>query len=146
MALGGKLEVFVISKAPRRAAWLSTHVTHGALVGACGAPAIRDEAGSQDAIVVGRCAAREGRSAHVVLVRSLRAHARHSTLFNHFHRTGLLSALALARGTAVAWLAGWAQLGSLAVGCLSIVLRDHASASGSAVFQFGRLCAAFSCI
>ena len=60
MALGGKLEVFVISKAPRRAAWLSTHVTHGALVGACGAPAIRDEAGSQDAIVVGRCAAREG--------------------------------------------------------------------------------------
>ena len=57
---GGELEVFVISKAPRRAAWLSTHVTHGALVGACGAPAIRDEAGSQDAIVVGRCAAREG--------------------------------------------------------------------------------------
>ena len=82
------------------AAWLyQRHVTHGALVGACGAPAIRDEAGSQDAIVVGRCAAREGRSAHVVLVRSLRAHARHSTLFNHFHRTGLLSALALARGT-----------------------------------------------
>ena len=54
-------------------------------------------------------------SAHVVLVRSLRAHARHSTLFNHFHRTGLLSTLALARGTAVAWLAGWAQIGSLAV-------------------------------
>ena len=68
-----------------------------------------------------------------------------STLFNHFHRTGLLSALALARGTAVAWLAGWAQIGSLAV-CLSIVLRDHASASGSAVVQCGRLCAAFSCI